>query len=243
MRTCSDFPAQAHLVSMDKTLRLAAYDLKFTTKGFHFLRFILIAVAVIIFMWSSQVRFSTLFYTFILGFAALEVVYLNAFFRMPNELERMILFPISWQAIIIAKAISTLAVTAALLLLSGILVSYAAVGLPPVQIIWDGLLLLLSGSFSLLTLGHVLSIQYPRRRVFLNFDEAPYFLFQLFVLAISSLPYLILKMGFGSDVACLLYSALGGVIWYFVVVPRLAARMQQEQSIVIERSFSSASIL
>jgi hypothetical protein len=228
---------------MNKTLRLAAYDLKFIAMGFHFLRFILIAVVVIIFMWSFQVRFSPLIYTFILGFAALEVVYLNAFFRLPNELERMILFPISWQTIIIAKAISTFAVTAVLLLLSGVLVSYAALGLPPVQIIWDGLLLLLSGSFSMLTLGHVLSIQYPRRRVFLNFDEAPYFLFQLLVLGISSLPYLILKVGFGSDVTCLLYSALSGVIWYFVVVPRLAARMQQEQSLVIERSLTSASVL
>jgi hypothetical protein len=228
---------------MNKTVRLAMYDLKFTAKGFHFLRFILIAVVVIIFMWSYQVRFSSLLYTFVLGFAAIEVVYLNAFFRLPNELERMILFPISWQTIITAKAISTLAVTAVLLLLSGVLVSYAAVGLPPVQIIWDGLLLLLSGSFSMLTLGHILSIQYPRRRVFLNFDEAPYFLFQLLVLAVSSVPYLILKMGFESDVACLLYSALSSVIWYFVVVPRLAARMLQEQSAVIERSFSSASIL
>jgi hypothetical protein len=228
---------------MNKTLRLAVYDLKFIAMGFHFLRFILIALAVIVFMWSFQVRFSPLLYTFVLGFAALEVVYLNAFFRLPNELERMILFPISWQTIIIAKAISTLAVTAVLLLFSGTLVSYATVGLPPVQIIWDGLLLLSSGSFSILTLGHVLSIQYPRRRVFFNFDEAPYFLFQLLVLAISSLPYLILKVGFGSDVACLLYAALSGVIWYFVVVPRLAARMQQERSLVIERSLSSASIL
>jgi hypothetical protein len=228
---------------MNKTLRLAVYDLKLITMGFHFLRFILIAVAVIIFMWSYPVRFSPLLYTFILGFAALEVVYLNAFFRLPNELERMILFPISWQTIIIAKAISTLVGTAVLLLLSGVLVSYAAVGLPPVQIIWEGLLLLLSGSFSILTLGHVLSIQYPRRRVFLNFDEAPYFLFQLVVLVVSSVPYLILKMGFESDVACLLYSALSGIIWYFVVVPRLAARMQQEQSLVIERSFSSATLL
>jgi hypothetical protein len=228
---------------MNKTLRLAMYDLKFITMGFHFLRFVLIAVVVIIFMWSYQVRFSPLLYTSVLGFASLEVVYLNAFFRLPNELERMILFPISWQTIIIAKAISTFAVTAVLLLLSGILVSYATVGLPPVQIIWDGLLLLSSGSFSILTLGHVLSIQYPRRKVFLNFDEAPYYLFQLLVLAISSLPYLILKMGFGSDVACLLYCALSGAIWYFVVVPWLAARMQQEQSLVIERSLSSASVL
>jgi hypothetical protein len=228
---------------MNKTLRLAVYDLKLITMGFHFLRFILIAVAVIIFMWSYPVRFSPLLYTFILGFAALEVVYLNAFFRLPNELERMVVFPISWQTIIIAKAISTLVGTAVLLLLSGVLVSYAAVGLPPVQIIWEGLLLLLSGSFSILTLGHVLSIQYPRRRVFLNFDEAPYFLFQLVVLVVSSVPYLILKMGFESDVACLLYSALSGIIWYFVVVPRLAARMQQEQSLVIERSFSSATLL
>jgi hypothetical protein len=228
---------------MNKTLRLAMYDLKFMTMGFHFLRFMLIAVAVIVFMWSFQVRFSALLYTCVLGFAALEVVYLNAFFRLPNELERMILFPISWQTIIIAKAISTFAVTAVLLVLSGILVSYAAVGLPPVQIIWDGLLLLLSGSFSMLTLGHVLSIQYPRRRVFLNFDEVLYFLFQLVVLAVSSVPYLILKLGFRSDVACLLYSALSGVIWYFVVVPRLATRMQQEQGLVIERSFSSASVL
>jgi hypothetical protein len=228
---------------MNKILRLAVYDLKFITMGFRFLRFILIAVVVIIFMWSFQVRFSPLLYTFILGFASLEVVYLNAFFRLPNELERMILFPISWQTIIIAKAISTLAVTAALLLLSGVLVSYAAVGLPSVQIIWDGLLLLLSGSFSMLTLGHILSIQYPRQRVFLNFDKAPYFLFQLLAVAVSSIPYLILKVGFESDVACLLYCALSGVIWYFLVVPRLAARMQQEQSLVIERSLSLASVL
>jgi hypothetical protein len=228
---------------MNKTLRLAVYDLKFVAMGFHFLRFILIALAVIVFMWSFQVRFGPLLYTFVLGFAALEVVYLNAFFRLPNELERMILFPISWQTIIIAKGISTLVGTAVLLLLSGVLVSYAAVGLPPVQIIWDGLLLLLSGSFSMLTLGHILSIQYPRRKVFLNFDEAPYLLFQLVVLAVSCLPYVILKLGFGSDVACLLYCALSGVIWYLVVVPRLAARMQQEQSLVIERSLTSTSVL
>jgi hypothetical protein len=129
---------------MKKTLALVAYDLKFSAREFHALRFIVIAVAVVIFMWSYSVRFHPLFYTFVLGFASLEGLYMNAFFRLPNELERMMLFPISWHRIIIAKAISTLVLTAPFLLLSGVLISYAAVGLPPVQILWDGLLLLLS---------------------------------------------------------------------------------------------------
>jgi hypothetical protein len=228
---------------MKKTLRLVAYDLKFLAGEFHPLPFIVIAVAVIIIMWSYPVRFHPLFYTFVLGFAAIEGTYMNAFFRLPNELERMILFPISWHRIIIAKAISTLVLTAPFLLLSGILVSYAAVGLPPAQILWNGLLLFLSASFSMVSLGHILSIQYPRRKVFFNFDEAPYFLFQILALAISCLPYLILKVGFESDIACLLYSVLSGFVWYFVVVPRLADRVQLEQDKILERSYSSVSIL
>lgn len=122
-------------------------------------------------------------------------------------------------------------------------VSYAAVGLPPIQILWDGLLLLMSVSFSMVSLGHILSIQYPRRKVFFNLDEAPYFLFQILALAVSCLPYLILKVGFGSDIACLLYTVLSGFVWYFIVVPRLANRMQRERDKVLERSYSSASIL
>lgn len=228
---------------MKKTLRLVAYDLRFLAGEFHPLPFIVIAVAVIIFMWSYPVRFHPLFYTFVLGFAAIEGTYMNAFFRLPNELERMILFPISWHRIIIAKAISTLVLTAPFLLLSGVLISYAAVGLPPLRVLWDGLLLFLSASFSMVSLGQILSIQYPRRKLFFNFDEAPYFLFQLVALAISCVPYLVLKVGFESDIACLLFAVLSGVVWYFVVVPRLADRVQLEQDKILERSYSSASIL
>jgi hypothetical protein len=228
---------------MNKTLALVAYDLKFSAREFRPLRFIAIAVAVIIFMWSYSVRFHPLFYAFVLGFLSLEGLYMNAFFRLPNELERMMLFPISWHRIIIAKAISTLVLTAPFLLLSGVLISYAAVGLPPLRILWDGLLLFLSASFSMVSLGQILSIQYPRRKLFFNFDEAPYFLFQLVALAISCLPYLVLKVGFESDIACLLFAVLSGVVWYFVVVPRLANQMQREQDKVLERSYDLAPIL
>ena len=221
---------------MKKILKLVAYDLKFLAGEFHTLRFIVIAIAVIIFMWSYPVRFHPLFYIFVLGFAVLEAGYMNAFFRLPNELERMMLFPISWRRIIMAKAISTLVITAPFLLLSGVLISYAAVGLPRIQILWDGLLLLLSASFSMVSLGHILSIQYPRRKVFFNFDEAPYFLFQILALAVSCLPWLILKVRLESDIACLLYTALSGVVWYFVIVPRLANRLQREQHKVLERT-------
>jgi hypothetical protein len=82
---------------MKKTLRLVAYDLKFVAGEFQPLRFIIIAVVVIIFMWSYPVRLHPLFYIFVLGLASLEGAYMNAFFRLPNELERMILFPVSWQ--------------------------------------------------------------------------------------------------------------------------------------------------
>jgi hypothetical protein len=220
---------------MKKVLRLVNYDLKLLATDFRPLRFIVIAAAVTIFMWSYPVHFHPLVYAFALGFAAVEGGYMNAFFRLPNELERMILFPISWQSVIIAKAFSTLLLTVPVLLLSGILVSYAAVGLPSIQILWDGVLLLLSTSFSMVSLGHILSIQYPRRKVFFNFDEAPYFLFQILALAVSSLPWLILKVRLESDTACLLYTALSGVVWYFVVVPRLANRLQREQHKVLER--------
>jgi len=212
---------------MKKTLRLAAIDMKFLAGGLHPLRFIVIAVAVIIFMWSYPVKFHPLFYTFVLGFTSIEAGYMNAFSRLPNELERMILFPISWQTIIIAKAISTLCLTVPLLLMSGLLVSYAAVALPHIQVLWDGLLLFLTTSFSMVSLGQIVSLHYPRRKVFLNFDEAPYLLFQVLALAISSLPYVILKVGFESDIACLLYATLSGCVWYFVVVPWLANRMER----------------
>jgi len=221
---------------MKKALKLVAYDVKFLAGEFHPPRFIVIAAAVIIFMWSYPVHLHPLVYAFSLGFAVLEGGYMNAFFRLPTELERMILFPISWQRVIIAKAISTLLVTAPFLLVSGVLVCYAAVDLPPIQILWDGLLLLMSASFSSVSLGQMLSIQYPRRKVFFNFDEAPYLLFQLVALAISCLPYLVLRVGFDSDIACLLYTALSGVVWYFVVVPRLANRLQGEQHKVLERT-------
>jgi hypothetical protein len=228
---------------MKKTLKLVAYDLRFLAGEFQPLRFIVIAVVVVVFMWSYPVRFHPLFYTFVLGFAALEGEYMNAFFRLPNEFERMILFPVSWQKIIVAKAISTVVLTVPFLLMSGILVSYAAVGLPPIQILWDGSLLLMSVSFSMVSLGHILSIQYPRRKVLFNFDEAPYFLFQVVALAVACLPYLILKVGFKSDIACLLYAVLSGFVWYFIVVPRLANRMQREQDKVLERSYNLASVL
>ena len=228
---------------MKKILALVAYDLKFSAREFRPLPFIVIAVAVVIFMWSHSIRFHPLFYIFVLGFASLEGLYMNAFFRLPNELERMMLFPISWHRIIIAKATSTFVLTVPFLLLSGVLISYAAVGLPALQILWDGLLLLLSVSFSMVSLGQILSIQYPRRKLFFNFDEAPYFLFQLVALAISCLPYLVLKVSLESDIACLLYAVLSGVVWYFVVVPRLANQMQREQDKVLERSYDLASIL
>jgi hypothetical protein len=228
---------------MKKTLRLAAFDMKFLAGGLHPLRFIVIAAPVIIFMWSYPVRFHPLFYTFVLGFAAFEGGYMNAFFRLPNELERMILFPISWRRVIIAKAISTLCLTAPLLLMSGLLVSYAAVGLPHIQVLWDGPLLFLTVSFSMVSLGQIVSLNYPRRKVFLSFDEAPYLLFQVLALAISSLPYVILKVSFESDIACLLYAVLSGFVWYFIVVPWLANRMEREQDKVLERSYSASSIL
>ena len=227
---------------MKQTLRLVAYDLKFLAGEFRPLRFIVIATAIIIFMWSYPVHFHPLVYAFVIGFATLEAGYMNAFFRLPNELERMILFPIPWQRVIIAKAISTLLMTVPVLLISGVVICYVAVGLPSVQILWDGLLLFLSTSFSMISLGHILSMQYPRRKVFFNFDEAPYFLFQVLVLAISCLPWIILKERLESDLACLLYTAFSGCLWYFLVVPRLANQMQRERDKILERSSVASSV-
>ena len=120
---------------------------------------------------------------------------------------------------------------------------YASVHLPAVGSLWDGVLFILSVMFPMLSVGGYLSFQYPRRRVLLNFEEAPYLVFQLLALGVSSLPFFVLKHGLGSDIACLLYVLVAGVAWFFFVVPRLAAILEKDRDQVLNRSYNSTIVL
>lgn len=228
---------------MDRILLLVKYDLKFLSGQLHILRFVLFAVPVIIFMWSYAVQLSPLVYIFFIGFLTLEGIYTNVFFRLPNELERMSLFPISWRTIIVARGVSTVVFTLPFVLLSAVVVSYASVIPPPSGSLWEGILFLLSATFPMLAFGGFLSLDYPRRRVSLNFDEAPYLVFQLIALGVSSMPFLVLKVGFGSDTACLLFALTAGVAWYFGIVPHLAEVLEERRDQVLAQSSIPTTLL
>lgn len=228
---------------MDRILLLVKYDLKFLSGQLHFLRFVVFTVPIVIFMWSYAVKFHHLLYIFVLGFLTLEGVYTNAFFRLPNELERMSLFPISWRKIIVAKGVSTVLFTLPFVVLCAVVVSYASVIPPPSDSLWEGILFMLSATFPMLTFGGFLSLDYPTRRVSLNFDEAPYLVFQLIALGVSSLPFLVLKVGFGSDTACLLFSVLAAITWYFGIVPHLAVILEEREDRVLAQSSTPTTLL
>jgi len=219
---------------MKRMLQLLKYDLQFVSWQNHIARFGVFSIPVFLMAWSGSDAAMSLFYIVLLAFLGLENIYTNIFFRVPNELDVYTLLPLSYKQLILAKNIAAIIVTLPALLVVGVVILYFSLSVPSLDQLYHAMLYVVTSLFLLLHCGNVLSLKYPRRDVQLNFDVLTHLVFQLMAVAVSSVPYIVLKGIFDSDALCFIFAIASGIWWYFFSVPWTARMFVKKKFHILE---------
>jgi len=162
--------------------------------------------------------------------AGLETQFNNIFFRTPNELEAMILFPLSWKRVIIVKNFATLTLLSILFILTTIALLYYS----PEGVAWgrisEALLFLSTIVFPLLHVGNTNSVQSPRKETGFRINDFVELVWMLLMTAILSVPYYFLMSVLDLPLLCILYGIGTAVIWYRFSVVKTARRLEMEKT-------------
>jgi hypothetical protein len=217
-----------------RMLQLLKYDLRFISWQNHLARFGVISVPMFLMVWSGSDPTRSLFYITTFVFLGLENVYTNIFFRVPNEMDSYTLLPVSYRKLIFVKNIAAIIVTLPALLVVGIITVYFSLTVPSLAQLHQMMLYVATLLFPLLHFGNVISLRYPRRYMRLDFEALVYLVFQLMAIAVSSIPYVVLKAVSDSDVPCLMFAVGGAFYWYSISVPRTARVFIEKQHQILE---------
>ncbi len=158
-------------------------------------------------------------------FIGLEPQYCNIFFRASNEFEALSVLPLPWEQIVLAKNLSTILITLICFPMLSILVLYFYPDITPADSIGKAGLYLGSVVFPLLHAGNLQSLQHPRRHLGWQLDDLAGGLIMACIVAVLSIPYLVLVEAAGAPVFCVLYIGAGAYFWLHRSVRETARRV------------------
>jgi hypothetical protein len=189
--------------------------------------FLLLPPAVILSLWPYTG--SPFVSVFLLTFATLEPQFNNIFFRSEREFEALVVLPVDWATVILAKNLATITLTIAVAACAGGVLGYFS-PLPMGPGGWrEAFLYMLSVIFPLLMLGNLHSVQHPRRKVGLGLGDVAEALLMLLGMAVCSIPFLALRGTEHPALYLLIYSALSAGLWRWGSIPRSAAAVRRER--------------
>ena len=160
--------------------------------------------------------------------SGLELQFNNILFRTSREFETLVMFPISWRHVVVAKNLAAIV----LMILFLILVSMALLYFYP-----DSLSLGRVGNvgiyswtilFPLIHVGNMRSIQNPRRESGLRFTDFIEALWMTGTVAIISIPYFLFMRLMDLPILCFAYGIATLFFWYCVSVPKAATLIGKE---------------
>jgi hypothetical protein len=184
------------------------------------LLFPLVLAGILLAMWPSIG--SPFVPVFLVVFLGTEREFNNILNRWPSQHEALLLFPVRWRGVILAKNLATMLITLLVAGCASIIILYFAPETPPRAETYHALVYLPTVLFPLLAAGNARSLHSPRAGRVADLDDLPEALISVVVLGAASIPFAILWGVLESGTLTLLYSAATAVYWITVSVPRTA---------------------
>jgi hypothetical protein len=146
--------------------------------------------------------------------AGLEPQFNNILFRTPSELESLSVLPLPWPSVVRAKNIAAILLFCIMLpIVSAVLLYF-----PVAPVTWSQTLTaawyISTIIFPLIHIGNLRSVANPRRESGWRFDDMSGALELLLMLAVLSLPFVIIVELLETPVLCLLYFAATFMFWW-----------------------------
>ena len=167
---------------------------------------------------------------FIIIFAGLEGQFNNLLFRTPNEFDALIIFPVSWELVVLMKNVATISLTVILFLMVSMAMVYFSPEPPNPQQLGHALVYLSTVLFPLAHVGNLRSVQHPRRTAGWQVDDLAEAVVMLVVIGVLSIPYAIVIGLFDSVLLCIAYAAVTVLFWLRVSIDSTAQHIQKEKA-------------
>ena len=159
----------------------------------------------------------------------LEPQFNNIFYRTPNELEALIMFPTSWKRVVMMKNLAAVALTLICFILTSMALLYFSPEIVTFRLTSDAILYLLTIMFPLTQLGNTRSIQHPRRNAGWQIDDFIEAVWMLATIGVLSIPYFLLTGLIEAPVLVITYGVATMVVWYKVSLSKIAANLEKEK--------------
>jgi hypothetical protein len=161
--------------------------------------------------------------------AGLELEFNNIFFRSPNEVKAMHLFPLPVRGIVVTKNLTTLLLFTGLCALTSMALLYFSPEVVGVRQLAGAACYLSSVLFPLLVIGNDHSIRNPRPACGLQLNDMLEAIWMLVYLGLISLPYFVLRAVLDHPAPSLVYGLATAMYWYRVSIPRTVAHYERER--------------
>ena len=168
-------------------------------------------------------------------FGGLELQFNNIFFRSPNELVALSLFPTTWQGVVLAKNIAAVIVAVFVFVVGSMTFLYFYAGNVTGTQMRDVLLYMATVLFPILHLGNMRSLDFPRRESGFRMDDFIEFLWMLATLGVVSIPYFLLRKVSGGSIICIVYALGGFIYWRKVSIHKTADAIGKEAMTLCSR--------
>ncbi len=171
----------------------------------------------------------------VVALAALEPQFNNILFRTRSELQAMSLLPAPAHAVLAAKNVATIVLSVAVTLFSASVLAFFSGTPPTAGQAGDAALYLSTLLFPLLLAGNTRSMQYPRRMSGWRTDDLVEGTGFLALLAVLSLPWLILVGALEQRLLCAAYAGMIGFLWWTRGLPFAAQRLERTRTLLCSR--------
>jgi len=168
----------------------------------------------------------------IVTIGVLELQFNNIFFRSPNELPVLNLYPVRWRRIILAKNIATMILGALLFLVGSMALLYFYPAKVTGQHVFDAIVYILTVVFPLLHLGNMRSIAFPRPANGFRVDDFVELVWILVTLAVLSVPYFFIIRLSGGWALCALYASATALYWHNVSLRKAGDTIEKETAAI-----------
>ena len=159
---------------------------------------------------------------FLVAFLGTEREFNNILNRWPSQHEAMVILPVQWRTVVLAKNLATILMTLLVTVGASVIILYFAPEPASGEETLLAFLYLLSVLFPLLAAGNARSTRGPRPGRMVDIDDLPEAVISLVLLGVASIPFGVLWGVLESRALSLLYSAAAAAYWLLVSVRRTA---------------------
>jgi hypothetical protein len=173
---------------------------------------------------------------FLAVFVGMERQFTNIFFRSPREFEAMLLLPLDWREVVLAKNLATMLLALVVTILISLVVLYFSPAIPSWEEVGLAAVYFLTVLFPMIHLGNLRSLQFPRRGTHWDYDDLAGAVMMVIRLVMLSVPYGVFGGLIGSTALCIIYAVVVALLWQVFLVPRIAQHvLQQKASICLAK--------